>query len=123
MKRKLPEIKANYKLWLSLKNGDGILGDGKWRLLTTIKETGSIVKASEKLGISYRKAWGDLRKAEELLAISIIDKQRGGADGGRTLLTDDGVKLINAYTKFHNNFNRSADRIFSKFISELKELK
>jgi len=120
---KLPKLEANYKLWLSLKNGEGVLGDGKWLLLKTIEELGSITKAVEKLGVSYRKAWGDLRKMEQMLAISIIDKQRGGAAGGSTTLTPEGVFIIRAYKKFHDEIEHSFRETFDKFIEEISSAK
>jgi molybdate transport system regulatory protein len=122
MKQKLPELKANYKLWLSLKNGDGILGDGKWRLLKAVEEFGSISKAAIHLGISYRKAWGDLKKAEELLGISVIEKHRGGQLGGSSVITPQGINLIKAYTRFHNDFENAFQRSFEKFLHEISSL-
>lgn len=122
MKHKLPELKAHYKLWLSLKNGDGILGDGKWRLLKAIEEYGSISKAAINLEISYRKAWGDLKKVEELLGISVIEKHRGGSAGGSSVITAQGVRLIKAYTRFHNEFESFFQKSFTKFQSEISSL-
>ena len=119
MKQKVPELLAHYKLWLSLKNGDGILGDGKWRLLKAVDELGSISKAATQLGISYRKAWGDLKKAEQLLGISIIEKHRGGNSGGSTLITEQGVRLVKAYTRFHNDFEVYFKKSFEKFQGEI----
>lgn len=122
MKQKLPELKAHYKLWLSLKNGDGILGDGKWRLLKAVEEYGSISKAAVQLGISYRKAWGDLKKAEELLGIPVIEKHRGGQLGGSSVITPQGINLIKAYTRFHNDFENAFQRSFEKFLHEISSL-
>lgn len=122
MKHKLPELQAHYKLWLSLKNGDGILGDGKWRLLKAIEEFGSISKAAIDLGISYRKAWGDLKKVEELLGVAVIEKHRGGQAGGSSVITPQGLSLIKAYTRFHNDFGNAFQRSFEKFLREISSL-
>jgi len=122
MQQKLPELKAHYKIWLSLKNGEGILGDGKWRLLKAIEEFGSISKAAENLKISYRKAWGDLKKVEELLGIQVIDKIRGGQTGGSSSLTEQGVNLIKAYDKFHNEFDSLFKNSFESFIKEISSI-
>ncbi|MGD0711805.1 MAG: LysR family transcriptional regulator [Bacteroidales bacterium] len=122
MKQKLPELEAHYKLWLSLKNGDGILGDGKWRLLKAIDEFGSISKAAINLKISYRKAWGDLKKAEELLGIAIIEKHRGGSSGGSSMLTEQGINLIKSYTRFHNEFDSSLKKSFKMFLKEISAI-
>ena len=122
MRQKLPELKAHYKLWLSLKNGEGILGDGKWLLLRTIEEVGSISKAATKINISYRKAWGDLKKIEDLLGIPVIERHRGGQAGGSSVLTDDGIYLIKAYTKFHNDFDSAFKKSFDKFMQEISSI-
>jgi molybdate transport repressor ModE-like protein len=122
MKQKLPELKAHYKLWLSLKNGEGILGDGKWRLLKAIEEYGSISQAAINLGISYRKAWGDLKKVEELLGIQVIERLRGGATGGSSVLTEQGINLIKAYAKFHNDFDSLFKKSFDKFMKEISSI-
>ena len=122
MKQKIPELKAHYKLWLSLKNGEGILGDGKWRLLKAIDEFGSISKAAINLGISYRKAWGDLRKVEELLGIKVIEKHRGGKSGGSSMITVQGTNLIKAYTRFHNEFESFFQKSFNKFQDEISSM-
>ena len=119
MKQKIPELKAHYKLWLSLNNGEGILGDGKWRLLKAIEEFGSISKAAINLGISYRKAWGDLKKVEELLGISVIEKHRGGQSGGSSMITAQGMDIIKAYTRFHNEFESFFQKSFNKFQNEI----
>lgn len=122
MKHKLPELKAHYKLWLSLKNGEGILGDGKWLLLRTIEEVGSIAKAAVNLGISYRKAWGDLKKVEDLLGMPVIERQRGGQSGGSSVLTEQGIYLIKAYSKFHNDFDIAFRKSFEKFKKEISSI-
>ena len=122
MKQKIPELNAHYKLWLSLKNDEGILGDGKWRLLNAIEKYGSISKAASNLGISYRKAWGDLRKVEELLGIPVIERHRGGQAGGSSVITEQGMNLIKAYSRFHNEFESFFQKSFNKFQNEISTL-
>jgi molybdate transport system regulatory protein len=120
MKHKFPELQAHYKLWLSLKNGNGILGDGKWQLLCNIHKLGSISKAAEALGISYRKAWGDLKKVESLLNFHVIERQRGGPAGGSSILTEAGSNIIKAYSKFHSEFDTSFLKAFKKFNDQVR---
>ncbi len=122
MKQNLPKLDAHYKLWLSLKNGEGILGDGKWRLLNAIDEFGSIAQAAVKLGISYRKAWGDLKKVEELLGIMVIERSRGGISGGSSVLTEQGINLIKAWAKFHKDVDHSFKKSFDSFIKDLSSI-
>ena len=115
------EISLNYKIWLSSKAGEGIMGDGKWLLLKTIDNLGSLSAAADKLNISYRKAWGDLKKIEEFIKIPIIEKHRGGKDGGNTVLTIEGKKLVKAFDNMHEEINKNMEVSFSKFLKNLAE--
>jgi molybdate transport system regulatory protein len=94
------DIFLKHKVWLENIQGQDIVGDGKFELLLCIDELESLMAAAEKLGISYRKAWGNLRDIEQRLGFAIVDKHRGGKDGGKTLLNTEGKKLIGAYKEF-----------------------
>lgn len=116
---KMKKLTARFKLWINSKDAEGVFGDGKWRLLKAIEDKGSLKLASKTLGISYRKAWGDLKKAEESLNVSLVEKQRGGLVGGRTALTDRGKKWVKAYTNFHSDIEKAVDKAYEKNIREL----
>ena len=116
---KMKKLKARFKLWLNTKDVDGVFGDGKWRLLKTIDTEGSLKAASETLHISYRKAWGDLKKAHDALNIALVEKQRGGRMGGRTGLTNQGKKWVNAYTRFRSDIEKAVEKSYEKHIKEL----
>ncbi len=84
----LPEhVRFNYKIWLSTEDEQGILGDGKWQILKAIEKHGSLKAATKALKITYRRTWGDLKKIKEMLGFSILEKERGGKDGGKSSLT------------------------------------
>jgi len=101
--------------------GLGVLDDLCWQLLKNIDQFHSLSKASTDLGISYRKAWGDLRKAEQLLGFPLVEKHRGGARGGETLLTADGQRFVASYNDFHKEFSAAVDPIIVKLKRSLKE--
>ena len=111
----------NYKIWLTSITGNGIIDDTKYNLLLKIKETGSLKAASEIVGVSYRKAWGDLKEAEESLGYQIIEKQRGGKDGGKTVLTEKGIKLIEAYEVLNQKFDDSVSEALDEFKKKLEK--
>ena len=115
----LLEIKPKCKLWLTGETRQSIFGDGKWRLLKAIDQTGSLKAATELLNISYRKAWGDLKKAQTLLGADLIEKHRGGKQGGTTCLTPLGKQWLNAYTAFRNDIDTAVDTAYEKHIKEL----
>ncbi|MHC4460593.1 MAG: winged helix-turn-helix domain-containing protein [Planctomycetota bacterium] len=115
----MKKLRARLKLWLSTKDVEGTFGDGKWRLLKAIDAEGSLKAASASLRISYRKAWGDLKKAQDALSITLVEKQRGGSMGGRTTLTDQGKKWVKAYTRFRGDVEKAVERAYEKYIEEL----
>ena len=115
----MKRLRARCKLWLSSKDVEGIFGDGKWRLLEAIDRTGSLSAASESLRISYRKAWGDLNKAQDALNTALVEKQRGGNMGGRTILTGEGKKWVKAYAKFHSDIEKAVEKAFEKHIGRI----
>ncbi len=113
----------NYKIWLSTLTGKGIIDDKKYELLRLIKEKGSLKAATESGAISYRKAWGDLKEAEDNLGYKIIDKKRGGSEGGKTVLTEKGLKLIEAYEVLQEKFDDSVEEAFNEFQKKIDQKK
>jgi molybdate transport system regulatory protein len=115
----MKQLRTRFKLWLSSEDAEGVFGDGKWRLLKSIDTKGSLRAASQLLHISYRKAWGDLKKAQQCLNISLVEKHRGGIQGGRTALTKQGKKWVKAYTRFRNDIEKAVEKAYEKHIREL----
>ena len=115
----MKKMRVRFKLWLSTKNVEGVFGDGKWRLLRIIDSEGSLNAASKTLRISYRKAWGDLSKAEACLNVALLEKHRGGRMGGTTCLTEQGKEWVKAYTKFRSEIEKAAEKAFKKHMEKL----
>lgn len=115
----MKQLRTRFKLWLSSEDAEGVFGDGKWRLLKSIDAEGSLRAASRSLHISYRKAWGDLKKAQRCLNIPLVEKQRGGTLGGRTELTEHGKKWIEAYTRFRSDIEKATEKAYEKHIRKL----
>lgn len=85
-------------------------------LLNAVRETGSLSSAASRLRISYRKAWGIIKEVEEKLGFRLVDKHRGGAQGGHTELTREGNELMDAYNELTSQFNASMKEITRKFF-------
>ena len=113
-------LHLNYKFWLSDKEGKGIMGDGKWQILQKIEETGSLMAATEALGITYRKTWGDLKKIEALLGFKLLEKTRGGKEGGQTVLTEKGKNLVLAFALFHQRIEKGIKAASDAFMKDTK---
>ncbi len=115
------DVFLRYKFWLNTKDGENILGEGILNLLKSIESEGSIQAAANKCKISYRKAWGNIKNAEEILGFSIVEKKRGGKDGGNTSLTDDGKNLLLAFDKLKKEFDKSIYNIAKEFFNKLNK--
>jgi len=99
-----------------------ILGDGKWRILKLIEEKGSLKAACEALGYTYRRTWGNLKRIEKILGFPLLEKQRGGIDGGRTYLSPEGKKLVQAFDTFHSRVDMTIQEGFAKLMDDLKDI-
>ena len=113
------KIKARSKLWLIRNRHDSSFGDGKWHLLIAIENTGSLKAASDLLGISYRKAWGDIKDAEKCLNFNLLERHRGGTSGGGSSLTKDGKHFLKAYQKFHNAVEKVVDKAYDEHLKDV----
>ena len=117
------EIFLNYKLWLSSVTGEGIIEEDRYKLLQLIQVKGSLKAAADAMKISYRKAWGDLKKAEKLLGYELIIRHRGGKDGGKSQLTDKAVKLLEAYSVLHTRMDDAVEEAYEEFKARTRQLK
>jgi molybdate transport system regulatory protein len=72
------------------------LGPGRMELLRSVEELGSLRKAAQKLGMSYRWAWGRLNDAEKALNVSLL-AQDPNAGGKAKTLTPEARELLAWY--------------------------
>jgi len=66
-------------------------------LLRRVSETGSISIAARRMGISYRNAWGRIKKLEASYGARIIETKVGGTAGGSAKLTPQGMALFKEF--------------------------
>lgn len=120
MNQSLTQLKPKYKIWLESDDGSGVLGDGKWILLKTIDETGSLTAAVEKLGISYRKTWNNIKKIEQMLGFPLLETSRGGTIKGMSVLTPEARKIVWAFDQFHQVVDPMINKALVDFSNNLK---
>jgi molybdate transport system regulatory protein len=121
--KKYMNIRPEYKIWLATGDGVGVLGDGKWKILKAIDQTGSLMAACESLGFTYRRTWNDLKKVESILGFALLQKSRGGQDGGHSSLTPDGMRLVKAFDQFHARMDALMLKEFDQLLNELADEK
>lgn len=106
-------METRYKIWLE-KDGQPVLGDGTALLLEKIAQLGSIKRAAESMSMSYRQAWGVLKKAEARLGMTLLQKQVGGESGGGASLTEDAYDLLAKYKRFREQLDNAVQGIFRR---------
>ncbi len=121
MKKESGPVRPGIRLYLSDDGSEGMFGDGKWRLLRSIEEEGSIRRAAEKLGRGYRKAWGDIKRTENALGRELVRKTRGGPTGGATELTEFGRELLEGWQRYREAVMEGMEGAFELHLSGLLE--
>jgi len=110
------EVQA--KFWLA----DGetpIIGQGKADLLRAIDLEGSLNKACERLNISYKHAWLQVKEIEEAIGEPVLATKRGGKSQG-SRLTKRARELLTEYDSYQNLLNET---LYDKTFWELIGLK
>ncbi|TVM17625.1 ModE family transcriptional regulator [Oceanidesulfovibrio indonesiensis] len=100
---KKPTLRLN--IWIE-EDGELLFGSGRAQLLINIREYGSLKKASEVMGISYRAAWGKLKKTEEILGEPLVEKYGGNRAGYS--LSPLGERLMASYAQWFEEVERFA---------------
>jgi molybdate transport repressor ModE-like protein len=109
-----------FELWIDYREYP-VFGSDKWKLLDAIHREGSLRAAADAMGTSYRKAWGDLRKAEQALGITFLERHRGGSKGGESSLTEEGRKWVEEFARFHREVEASVQKAFADWQKRMEE--
>ncbi len=112
-------MKAGYSIWISNEKGHRIFGLGPYQLLKCIEEQGSLNKAAKDMGISYTKAFNILKRAEEELNMTLIERVVGGVHGGGSKVTSDGEKLLEKFESYRTQCVDSIEKIYKEVFSDL----
>ncbi len=113
------DIFIKYQVCLEKIDDGKILDWEGFGLLNAVRKTGSLASAASELDMSYRKAWGIIRDVEDKLGFPVVIKQRGGAEGGHTELSEEGNELLNAYNELIIQFNTSVKEVTRKFFRKI----
>ena len=106
------------KIWFT-KDGETVFGEGLARLLKAIETLGSLSAASRFEGVSYRHAWGNLKKSEDRLGFKLVERRAGGKSGGTAILTPKAKKLLDGYEQFKHRINRENQKWFEEIKKEI----
>jgi len=105
-------LQVRYKIWLE--EGEHIFGEGLFSLLREIDRRGSINQAAQEMHMSYRQAWGRIKKAEERLGFRLLTTRIGGEAGGGAELTREGRRLVENFHRFREEVDRAIREAFAR---------
>ncbi len=105
------EIKA--KFWIE-NGGEVVLGGGKTALLLAVDRLGSIQRAADEFGMSYRHAWGAIRRIEKRAGFKIVDTKLGGKEGGGARLTQRGKAFVDSVDSLLSDLRNVVEKRFKQ---------
>lgn len=103
-------MKIKHKVWIE-KDNEIIMGMGREALLRAIKETGSITKAAEKVGLNYTKAMSYIKAMEERSGQKIIITFKGGTEKGGAKLTEFGEGLLKDFERIVKEYEKLREKL------------
>ncbi len=100
-----------------------MFGSGRVFLLDLIEKHGSLRKAAQLMGMSYRAAWGKLKASEKALGVKLIETPARKCDGCR--LSAQGRMIRDKFKAWFQAVEREAlsqaDEIFPWGVSSFEE--
>ena len=91
-------------------------------LLHLVEYTRSVQDACSLMQLSYSTAWHMLNHVEEELGFPLVMRNRGGASGAGTILTEKGKRLMDAYDQFAQRMKKEAGLLYSGFFRDSMNL-
>lgn len=112
----MPVVKVH--VWFE-KNEGVYFGHGRYELLLLISELGSLKLAAEQMGISYRGAWGKIKKTEEVIGKPLIYKDNN-KEGYK--LTEFGKDFVTEFKSYYDDVTDFASKRGLELLRKVKVL-
>ena len=110
------KVRPVFKFWLETNEGYAF-GEGPFEILSKVKELGTLSGAAKALNMSYRQAWGMVRKTEEKVGESLMKTHRGGVSGGGSAeLTEAGLALLGRYSRVKEALAEFSNRVVAEYF-------
>lgn len=88
-----------------------------YNLLINIDSQKSIQQACSSVGISYSKGSKIIKEIERELGFPVVEKRTGGAGGGGSSLTKEGVRLVENYSKLVEEMRQEMEKKYKKYFA------
>lgn len=93
--------------------GHELGGHGRIALLRAIVEHGTLTRAAQAVGMSYKAAWDAINAMNALAGQALVERVTGGRGGGSSQLTPHGLRLLQRYEQIdavHQRFLQLLER-------------
>ncbi len=105
VKPRKPALAVQGDLWLGRK-GKAFLSANRIELLESIDRLGSITRAAQDVGLSYKAAWDAVDAMSNLADRPLMIRATGGQHGGGSQLTEHGRELVRLYRLLQRGYQR-----------------
>lgn len=99
-------------------NDQKFFGEGPYRLLLAVEETGSLRAAAQSMGMAYTKALKLMKNAESALGFPLTQRAAGGRDGGGSILTAGGKEWMAKYEAYKNACVAVNQQLYTEFFPD-----
>ncbi len=105
---------------MSLKKDSTVFDSRTKLLLLLIWKNRSVKAACQQMALSGSKAWEMLNMLEHSLDIKLVERRHGGAKGGRTTLSKQGLLFLREYCRMEEELLLYAQQKFDAFQAALR---
>ena len=109
--------KLTFRVSLELIGTEPFFNSASQQLLELTDSTGSIQTACGCMHLSYTSAWKMLKQMEGQLGMKLLKRTVGGAEGGGSALTEEGISLVQAYRVCMQAIQVAVEEEFEKQFS------
>ncbi|MCQ2470050.1 MAG: LysR family transcriptional regulator [Ruminococcus sp.] len=111
-------MRTHLRITLLDDDGNKFFGEGPYRLLCLVEETGSLRSAALSMEMAYTKALKMLKRAEEVLGFPLTLRKTGGTSGGGSCLTEQGKEWLKKYEEYRNACMSAEQKLFDEFFPQ-----
>ena len=114
--KKRPRLYVKTKTWIENAEGELLFGKGKTEILELIEQEGSISKASEKIGMNYKKAWTHIKILQRNINDTMVQTKQGGGEDAGTTLTPVAREFMDNYRRLQADIENYANERFKELF-------
>ncbi|MDO4178431.1 MAG: hypothetical protein Q4D21_04490 [Phascolarctobacterium sp.] len=109
-------MKPAIKVMIINDEGEKIFGEGPYRMLKLVEETGSLRQAAIRMEMAYTKARKLLINAEKGFGMQLVIPTTGGAHGGGSVLSENAKIILAKYEIYKAKSKEANARIYAEIF-------